>query len=190
MLLSAIVAVACAGSARAHHSISMIDTTVTVWVKGEVVSYEPVAPHAMFRLEATNEDGQVVSWTIEGPFPGRLERILSLNRVDQDRALLQVGDQIEVCGFYPKGERAADHRYIHGHVLVMPDGHMQSWGPYGKMDNCVRVKDQSETWRAFLDSDPLARELWCGQRSSGGVGSSADEAVSDEISRTIANPCE
>lgn len=126
---AAIAALACAGSAPAHHSISMIDVSVPVWVKGTVVRYEPINPHAMFELEETTDDGQRRRWTIEGPFPGRLDRILSLNRMGADEPFLNAGDVIEVCGFYPKGESAPSRRYIHGHVLVMPDGRMQSWGP-------------------------------------------------------------
>ena len=82
----------------------------------------------------------------------------------------EAGDVIEVCGFALKEEYSrpsadtddARPRFVHGHVLVMPDGHMQSWGPYGKLDNCIRPDDQAQSWLDFLSADPLARGLWCG----------------------------
>jgi len=186
---AAIAVLAWAGSLRAHHSLSMIDTSVPVWVRGTVVSYEPISPHAMVGLEERTEDGQVRRWTIEGPFPGRLDRILSLNRMGAGEDLLEVGDVIEVCGFYPKGESAASLRVIHGHVLVMPDGRMQSWGPYGKTDNCVRPNDANESWIEFLDSDPLARDLWCGSRAQVLVESVASDAFVAAVTDQMANPC-
>jgi hypothetical protein len=194
---AAIAALTCASSLRAHHSISMIDVSISHWVKGTVVRYEPVSPHAMIELEEATEDGQVQRWTIEGPFPGRLNRILSLNGMTGGADFLEPGDSIEVCGFFPKRNTgtprnydAAPRRYVHGQVLVMPDGRLQSWGPYGKIDNCVRPDDRPERWLDFLNADPLAREFWCMHLPNmKGVASSAPRGFVDEINRRLTPPC-
>ena len=192
-----IAVLACVGSLRAHHSVRMIEVSTSIWVKGTVVRYEPISPHTMFELEETRADGQVQRWTIEGPFPGRLSRILSVNGLGADEAFLKAGDVIEVCGFFPKRSEStsptADRsslRYVHGHVLVMPDGRMESWGPYGKLDNCVRPNDQARTWVDFLNADPLAQEFWCNIRGFVGVASTAPKGVVDEINGLLTGSCD
>ena len=100
----------------------MIDVSTSHWVKGTVVRYAPVSPHAMIELEERMKDGQAQRWTIEGPFPGRLNRILSLNGISGGGAdFLKPGDQIEVCGFFPKRstgtsptDDAVARRFVHG----------------------------------------------------------------------------
>ena len=49
-IVAAAVALACAAPLRAHHNGSMFDPT-PIWVKGTVVSYERVNPHATIALE-------------------------------------------------------------------------------------------------------------------------------------------
>lgn len=187
--VAAIIVFAGAVPVRAHHSISMFDISTPIWLKGTVVSYAPIAPHAMIVLEQEGSDGEVERWTIEGPFPGRLDRILSLDRLDRDGEFLEAGDAIEVCGFYPKAEGSASHRFLHGHLLVMPNGQMQSWGPYGKTDNCVRPNDDSRAWIDFLNSDPLARGLWCSSRTYVRVASITSPEFVDEVNRQLTEPC-
>lgn len=187
--LVAITVLAGVGSARAHHSISMFDISTPVWVKGTVVSYQPITPHAMIVLEQEGGDGEGERWMIEGPFTVRLDRILSLNRIEADGEFLKAGDAIEVCGFYPKAQGSASRRFVHGHVLVMPDGRMQSWGPYGKTDNCVRPNDEPRTWADFLNSDPLARGLWCSSRTYVRVVSITSPEFVEEVNRQLAEPC-
>ncbi len=192
---AAIAALACVGSLRAHHSVRMIDVSKSVWVKGTVVRYEPISPHTMFELEETSADGQVRRWTIEGPFPGRLSRILSVNGMRADEDFLSAGDVVEVCGFFPKRSEVASPdaellSYVHGHVLVMPDGRMETWGPYGKVDNCVRPDDEPESWLDFLKADPLAQEFWCNSRGFVGVASTAPKGFVDEINTRLTLPCD
>ncbi len=191
----ALAALACVGSLSAHHSSRMIEVSQSVWVKGTVVRYEPISPHTMFELDEVTADGQVQRWTIEGPFPGRLSRILSLNGMRADEHFLRAGDVIEVCGFVPKRGQAASPyadraSYIHGHVLVMPDGRMETWGPYGKLDNCVRADDEPESWLAFLNADPLAQEFWCNRRGFVGVASTAPTGFVDAINTRMTNSCD
>jgi hypothetical protein len=191
-IAATIAALACAGSLRAHHSLSSIETSTPIWVKGTVVSYEPKDPHVMLVLDATIDGGQVERWTIEGPFLGRLARM----HLAAD--FLQPGDVIEICGFRPKAQfrqqppatgTAGLPRYVHGHVLVLPDGHKQSWGPYGKLDNCIRPSDELESWLDFLNADPLAPALWCNGQHQKTVPSIAPKALVDEINRRVVPPC-
>jgi hypothetical protein len=53
-------ALAFAAPIGAHHSISTVDITTPVWVKGTVVRYEIGNPHTMIELDATTADGQSV----------------------------------------------------------------------------------------------------------------------------------
>jgi len=117
----AITALACVASARAHHSVGMFDLATPIWIKGSVVRYDPVNPHALFALDVRKDDGQVQQWTVEGPSLNGLRR----RGVPVD--FLKVGDVIEVCGFPFKEDvldRVADARrvsqpFMHGHVLVI-----------------------------------------------------------------------
>jgi hypothetical protein len=178
----------------------MFDISTPIWVKGTVVRYEPISPHAMLELDASSEDGQLQRWTVEGPFPGRLKRILGFNGVGVDDDFLKVGALVEVCGFALKTEFAArrlyaapersPNRFVHGHMLVMPDGRMQSWGPYGQIDNCVRPNDEPQAWAGFLNTDPLARDFWCNSRASARVAPITTRAFAEEINRLMASPCE
>lgn len=129
-----IVALACIGPVRAHHSASMFDMSTHIWLKGTVARYEPINPHALIELEERTDDGQVRRWTVEGP---RLGRLAGLG-VDDD--FLKVGDFIEVCGFFGKDDVLRDSR-VHGKVLVTPDGQKWQWGPYGRLESCVSPND-------------------------------------------------
>jgi hypothetical protein len=190
----ALAALACAGSLRAHHSNSMFDGSTPFWVKGTVVRYEPMQPHARITLEERKTDGQVQRWSVEGP---NLDR---LKRMGVDESFLKAGDVIEVCGFALKKGGLIQRSlpdfdgsvrpFIHGHVLVMPDGRMRLFGPYGKLDNCIRPRDTTQSWVAFLNTDPLARQAWCGSRRFVQIRSILPKAFVDEIDRLMANPCE
>ncbi|HJR70288.1 MAG TPA: DUF6152 family protein [Gammaproteobacteria bacterium] len=194
----AITALACVGGARAHHSVSMFELSTPIWVKGTVVRYTPVNPHALFALEVRGDDGQFQQWTVEGP------SLKGLTRSGVPADLLKVGDVIEVCGFPYKEDvlarisatRRVSQPFVHGHVLVMPDGEMRNWGGYGRLDNCVRPGDETQVWLKFLNNDTVARERWCGSRHTP-VGSRyfpvapiAPPALVDEISRLMAYPCD
>ena len=191
-----VAVLACGSSLRAHHSISMFELGVPIWVKGTVVRYEPINPHAMFTLEERKPGGEVHAWAIEGPSLARLKRM------GADENILKAGDLIEVCGFPPKkqfvGPSSPDNRryqqnlsIVHGHVLVMPDGRMHSWGSYGKLDNCLRPGDQARVWVEFLTRDPLARAAWCAStRVFVNVPSTAPRALVDEIDGKMTERCD
>lgn len=179
-----------AGPLGAHHSVSTVDLTTPFWVKGTVVRYEIGNPHTMIELDEKTGDGQVVRWTIDGPIPMRARRM------GVDQSLLKRGDVIEICGFHYKSQVAAHAETgaplppaMHGHFLVMPDGRKQAWGPYGKLNNCVRPGDDAQSWADFLNMDAIARELWCYPQRTGVPTVAAAKAGADEIDRRLVTPC-
>ena len=125
---------ACIGSLRAHHSDRMIDGSTAILLTGTILRYQPINPHAMISLEVRTEGGELQTWTVEGPRLGRVEGL----GVKGD--LVRVGDVIEVCGFFPMAEVLSTRpkpQYVHGKILVTPDGKKWAWGPYGRLKNCV-----------------------------------------------------
>ena len=131
----------CAGTLQAHHSSGMFDLSRSLWVKGAVVRYQHMNPHALITLEERKADGKIQQWIVEGPRLGRIELL------GVDEHFIKLGEVIDVCGFFYKDEAigrrlspdpdsAAIH-YIHGQVLVKSDGQKWLWGPYGQLDRCV-----------------------------------------------------
>jgi hypothetical protein len=190
--------VAVAAVTAAHHSQAMFAET-PVWITGTIVRYRPVDPHAMIELQEPQPAGPGRKWIVEGPRRGRLEWILQNNGGIGDGQILKVGDRIAVCGFPLQKDFAAarmyedwppeQERFVHGQVIVMPNGQMQSWGPYGKIDNCVRRGDTARTWIRFLDRDPLARRLWCAAMGNTGLAQPAPRAIIGEINRGLGASC-
>ena len=122
------------GPALAHHSDRMVDGSTPVWLTGTVVRYELINPHAMLYLEVTDTDGRTLTWTVEGPNLRRFE-VLGMGR-----DAIKAGDEITICGFYPITEALAARpkpQFIHGKILITPDGQKWAWGPYGRLKNCV-----------------------------------------------------
>jgi hypothetical protein len=189
--VGAVAALACSSPLNAHHSISTVDITTPVWVKGTVVRYEIGNPHAMIELDATTLDGRSVRWTIDGPNPGRAQRM------GVDNSLLKRGDVVEVCGFHYKSQVAARAETgaalppsMHVQLLVMPDGRRQPWGPYGKLNNCVRPNDDVRSWVDFLNNDGIARQLWCFPQRTRVPTVAEAKPRAEEIDRRLATPCQ
>jgi Family of unknown function (DUF6152) len=194
----AIATLAASGMASAHHSISTIDISTPVWVKGTVVRYRPGSPHALLELQAQAADGRQERWLMEGPFPGRMARIIALYGGSLE-AYLKPGDVVEICGFRPTSSYSVQRSYsevtidpahfIHAQLLLMPDGQMRVWGPYGKLDNCVRARDTTQAWQQFLNRDALARELWCSGLRYTRAPSVAPRTFVEDVNRGLAAPC-
>ncbi len=169
----------------------MFELSTPIWVKGTVARYELTPPHLLITLEERNEDGHIQRWFVEGPPPQGLDR----RGISPD--LLKVGDPIETCAFALKEEFSTrgllahiDGLFVHGHVLVMPDGGLRIWGSYGKIDNCVRPSDRLETWLDFLNNDSTARSFWCNKfTASMPLSPSSSKSLVDEINKQMADPC-
>ena len=159
----------------------------------------PIDPHVMIELQEPQANGPARKWIVEGPRRGRLDRILKDNGGIRDDRFLNVGDRISVCGFplkkdFDSGRMYEDwkpeqQRFVHGQLLVMPDGRMQSWGPYGLLDNCVRKTDPASTWISFLNQDPLAYGQWCNAKIYTGLAHHTPRAFIDEVDRGLKAQC-
>jgi hypothetical protein len=188
---AALAGVACASAASAHHSVSMFDIGKPIWVKGTVVRFEPINPHIVLALEQRTEDGQVRRWTVEG------SGLNAFNRSGLRADFLQPGDVIEVCGFAWKAEVAAQtpppgglsRPDLTGHVLQMPDGHLQFFGGYGKIENCIRPGDSIRQWVNFLEANGRAHGSWCDRRLSASAPSLAPTGFVDEVNRQLSTAC-
>jgi Family of unknown function (DUF6152) len=185
-------------AASAHHSQGMFVET-PVWVTGTIVRYRPVDPHVMIELREVRPDGKGRKWIIEGPRRGRLEWILQNNGNLRDDQILKAGDQISVCGFPLRRDWDPDRmyadwppeqgRFVHGQVMLMPDGRLQSWGPYGAIDNCVRKGDAAATWVSFLNRDPLAHRQWCDAMTHASRAHLTTRAYLNEVNRGLSTAC-
>ena len=182
----------------AHHSQGMFVET-PVWVTGTIVKYRAVDPHVMIELQEPQSGGKARKWIIEGPRMARLAQILHNNGDVAAEQILKVGERISVCGFPLQKDRDPDRmyadwppeqgRFVHGQLFLMPDGRMQSWGPYGRLDNCIRPGDTARAWITFLDRDPLAHRQWCDAMRSGRQARQAPRSLADEVNRGLAASC-
>ena len=173
-----------AGAALAHHSIGMIEIGMPIWMKATVVSYEPKNPHVMIHVDRARADGQLEPLLIEGPIMIRLERM------HLARDFIKPGDVIELCGFPYRKDILAKSAALHAMLLVLPDGRWQPWGPYGKLDNCVRPADTPEQWARFLKAVPMGLEYWCKGLGYARVPSVAPPGFVQAVNRQIGDVCE
>lgn len=194
----ALVAIACAGSARAHHSYFMYDPTTPLWIKGTVVRFDDVDPHSLTTLEDANADGQVRRWVVEGP-----ARSGQLARKDPSLHVPQVGEVLEFCAFPYKspaelpGDFAVRHlppgsQQVWGHVMVTPDGKKRAWNPHGIVFECIRSSDDPrESWAEFLNANAQARAAFCKQGRNADVQSNASlKELVEEVDRALDDPCD
>ena len=73
--------------------------------------------------------------------------------------------------------------------MVLPNGRMQLWGPYGKLDNCVRPSDAKQPWLDFR-GNPTARDLWCrGYAAAVPLSPLASKPLVDDINRELTPSC-
>jgi uncharacterized protein DUF6152 len=180
--LVALATLVCAGPVAAHHSLSTVDITTPVWLRGTVVRYELGSPHSMIELDVKTAEGQTVRWTLDGPYPGRIQRM------HVDETLMKLGDVIEVCGFHYKSQRQAHAEtgaplppFMHADLLVLPSG---------KLNNCVRPDDDVQSWVDFVNNDAIARQLWCHPTRTSVPTVAAAKPLAEEIDRRLAVPCQ
>ncbi len=194
VVVAVLGALVLADSLHAHHSISMFDISTPVWLKATFVGFDRVNPHSIIHLEEKTADGQIRSWSIEG------QPAIQLDRREIAADFLQPGDVIEVCGFALKEEyrsvrspqtgRGYPPDFLHGHMLVMPDGTMSAWGSYGKLENCIRPGDRVQAWVEFVNGDARAWQLWCATRAFTAVASIAPPGFVADINRGMDQPCD
>jgi hypothetical protein len=76
------------GTAMAHHSFAMFDTTHPKEIVGTVKEFRFVSPHTILIVQVKDENGEVADWVLEGGAPGLLVRAGMTSKS------LNVGDQI------------------------------------------------------------------------------------------------
>jgi hypothetical protein len=117
---------------EAHHSPDRFDPETPVSVSGTVVRFEYSAPHSFVYVEQQTPGG-AVEWAVEGPSPIQLERR------GMDANVFALGDSVEACGYTLKEPattgKYAGKRVLLAEVMVMPDGEVRIWSPYGN-DRC------------------------------------------------------
>jgi hypothetical protein len=169
----------------------MFELGSPVWVKGAVVNFEAKNPHVMLELESTSTNGNKQRLLIEGP---NLNRFFNMMKADEK--FLKVGDTIEVCGFPFKRDvqanAATNNKTLpayHAQVVVMPDGKMRLYGPYGKLENCIRANDKPQVWADFVNNDPLAQPAWCNSKTFAAFPSLAPPGFIEEVNRRLTTAC-
>lgn len=178
----ALLALAWAGVSAAHHSISVVEIGEPVWVTGKVVEYVVRHPHVTFYMEVKGNGGKPVRMEVEGP------NLMRLKRIGADEHFMKAGDVLQVCGFRLKDPWKKPD-FIHGEVLVMPDGQMRHWGPYGKLENCIRTGDSHAQWVKFLQQDPTALPSWCESHKYVRVPSVAPPGFVAAVDELMGKPC-
>ncbi len=206
ILAVGLAALACARSARAHHTYLSYQTT-PIWISGAVTSVELKDPHTIITLEDRTQDGQVRLWGVEGPSQ------TAIDRMGVNEHVPKVGDTIQVCAFpYRSAEEIArdprivwgegsarrlpppidgsSPQLVAGHVIVMPDGEMQPWEPHGVISACMRGSDDTRpAWVDFLNANPKAREQWCSQREGAVQSNASLRGFVEAISTSLYEPC-
>jgi hypothetical protein len=79
-----------AGSAAAHHSFSVFNMQTSIEITGVVSKVQWTNPHIWIWVDVTGEDGEVVTWGLEGMSPNYLARR------GWSRTTLDVGDEVTV----------------------------------------------------------------------------------------------
>jgi hypothetical protein len=85
----ALLALATAAPALAHHSFAVFDHTRTVTVKGTVRTFQWTNPHAFLDVDVPDDKGNVKPFTIE------LTSINMLSRVGWRSNMIKAGDRVK-----------------------------------------------------------------------------------------------
>ena len=102
------------GASLAHHSVLNYDGKTEIKISGVVTAARFAFPHSIYRIDVSNETGEIEKWVLSTEDPRDAER---LGFADELRAI-KVGDPITVVGWPDKFKQ----REIRGHQLHYPDG--------------------------------------------------------------------
>jgi hypothetical protein len=79
--------------AAAHHAFSPVyDSTRTVTIKGTLIDFKLVNPHATMTVDVVDANGTRETWTVE------LAGLLSLSRAGWTDKTVSAGDQLTITG--------------------------------------------------------------------------------------------
>ena len=117
-LFCAAGALCAAGTASAHHALSMFERGKTVTVTGVVKEFEWGNPHVWIEIVASSADGMIENWSIEGSAP------TVLARSGWRPSVLKPGDKISL-GVHPRKDGVAggyladaEPLTVNGRVLI------------------------------------------------------------------------
>lgn len=100
--------------AKAHHSVLNYDGKVTIKITGTVTAARFGYPHSIYRIDVTNDAGEVEKWVLSTEDP---RDAAQLGFADELKAIKR-GDTITVVGWPDKFKA----RTLRGHQLHYPDG--------------------------------------------------------------------
>lgn len=101
-------------TSHGHHSVLNYDGKVTVKISGTVTAARFGYPHSIYRINVTNDAGEVEKWVLSTEDP---RDAAQLGFADELKAIKR-GDTITVVGWPDKFKA----RTIRGHQLHYPDG--------------------------------------------------------------------
>lgn len=92
-LVFATVVIALSSRVAAHHAFSPVyDEARTITIKGVVIEFRLINPHAMMTVDVVDPAGKHVTWTVE------MAGLLSLSRHGWTKNTVASGDQLTVTG--------------------------------------------------------------------------------------------
>lgn len=123
----------------AHHSVAMFDMQREISLRGTVTEFEWVNPHVYIEIEALDDLGEPVAWTIEASATSLLRR------VGWSPESLRAGDRVTVVAY---ASRNAGRRFVRG-LSVEKEG-----GTLLPIPNLRNVQSlTAEPARRFVASD-------------------------------------
>lgn len=111
-LLGLAAALIAAGPALAHHSFAMFDRQKEITLKGTVKEFQWTNPHSFIQIEAPDEKGAIVSYSIEMNSPN------NLTRQGWKSSALKPGDKVTVV-MNPLRDGSRGGLFV---SVVLPDG--------------------------------------------------------------------
>jgi hypothetical protein len=107
-----VLALVAAGSASAHHALTVIDRNKTVELSGVVKSWEWTNPHTWLTLSVQQKGSKAQEWALEGLAPG------TLRLKNWSRLMMKAGDRVTVT-MHPRRDGTAGGMLVN---VVLPDG--------------------------------------------------------------------
>ncbi len=98
--------------AFAHHGSAGEDTTKVVAVKGTVVDFQYINPHAQIYVAVKDENGNVQKWN------GELSNTLVLHRAGWNSKMIKPGDEVTLKGYQSKDKS----NFLRLTSIVLADG--------------------------------------------------------------------
>lgn len=99
---------------RAHHSVSMFDSSREVVLEGTVTKLEWTNPHVWIRLNVADEHGELVEWGVEASNP------LDLGRKGWSKTSFKPGDEVKIT-IHPARNDKSFGAFVRA---TLPDGTM------------------------------------------------------------------